>query len=47
MITAPKIQGAWNLHNALPDLEFFVSLSSAVGAIGNAGQAIYAGASVC
>ncbi|KAH7022074.1 putative polyketide synthase, partial [Ilyonectria destructans] len=39
------LRGAWNLHNALPDLEFFVSLSSAVGAIGNAGQAIYAGAS--
>jgi hypothetical protein len=47
-ITAPKVQGAWNMHELLPkDLDFFLSLSSASGCIGNVGQSIYAGTSVC
>ena len=46
-ITAPKLQGAWNLHELLPkDMDFFVSLASIVGTTGNVGQAIYAGTSV-
>ncbi|TLD14962.1 hypothetical protein PspLS_10834 [Pyricularia sp. CBS 133598] len=41
-----KVQGAWNLHNALKDtpLDFFVALSSAAGMVGNRGQAAYAAA---
>ena len=44
---APKVRGAWNLHNALPknDLDFFVLLSSAAGIVGTRGQAVYAGTS--
>ena len=40
----PRIQGAWNLHNALrtADLDFFVMLASVSGIIGNPGQAAYA-----
>lgn len=46
-ITAPKLQGAWNLHLMLPkDLDFFVSLASIDGSIGHVGQSIYAGTSV-
>jgi hypothetical protein len=46
-VIAPKLQGAWNLHELLPkDLDFFVSLASASGRIGNVGQSIYAGTSV-
>lgn len=41
--TAAKIQGSWNLHEALPkDMDFFILLASASGIIGNAGQANYA-----
>ncbi|PSR88560.1 hypothetical protein BD289DRAFT_482064 [Coniella lustricola] len=41
--TRPKIIGSWNLHTALPDdMDFFISLSSASGVIGNRGQANYA-----
>ncbi|KAJ5310606.1 uncharacterized protein N7443_003067 [Penicillium atrosanguineum] len=39
----PKVQGSWNLHQALPqDLDFFVMLSSVAGIFGNRGQANYA-----
>ena len=46
-IVRPKVQGAWNLHNALPkgELDFFVMLSSAAGILGTRGQAVYAGTS--
>jgi hypothetical protein len=33
-ITAPKILGAWNMHKLCPDLDFFVILASAAGALG-------------
>ncbi|KAK6606189.1 polyketide synthase [Botrytis cinerea] len=41
-----KVQGAWNFHNALKsqELDFFVAISSAAGAVGNRGQAAYAAA---
>lgn len=45
-ITRPRAQGAWNLHDLLPDLDFFVILSSLLGDTGNIGQAIYAGTAV-
>lgn len=45
MITAPKIQGAWNLHELVPDLDFFVSLASMTGVGGHVGQSIYGGTS--
>lgn len=39
----PKVQGTWNLHNALPeDLDFFVLFSSISGTLGSYGQANYA-----
>ncbi|KAK2800138.1 Type I Iterative PKS [Emmonsiellopsis sp. PD_5] len=41
-ITGPRVQGAWNLHELLPDVDFFVTLSSHVGSLGNIGQGIYA-----
>jgi hypothetical protein len=45
---APKLQGAWNLHQAAADLkldlEFFTLLSSISGVIGQNGQANYAAA---
>lgn len=46
-IVRPKVQGAWNLHNALPkgEFDFFVMLSSAAGILGTRGQAVYAGTS--
>ncbi|CAI6332955.1 unnamed protein product [Periconia digitata] len=44
-ISNPKLQGAWNLHHALGSLDFFISLSSLVGVVGNAGQVIYSGTS--
>jgi hypothetical protein len=45
--TNPKVRAAWNLHELLPrDIDFFVSLSSVVGVIGNVGQTIYGGAAV-
>lgn len=40
--TAPKTNGSWNLHTLLPDLKFFILLSSISGTLGNAGQANYA-----
>ncbi|KDN61564.1 putative beta-ketoacyl synthase domain-containing protein [Colletotrichum sublineola] len=43
-----KVQGAWNFHHALQDrqteLDFFIAISSAAGAVGNRGQAAYAAA---
>ena len=45
-VLAPKLDGAWNLHDAthfLP-LDFFVLYSSATTALGNPGQANYVGA---
>ncbi|KAK2628215.1 hypothetical protein QTJ16_002861 [Diplocarpon rosae] len=41
-----KVRGAWNFHNALQDqeLDFFVAISSAAGAVGNRGQAAYSAA---
>ena len=42
-VIRPKIQGAWNLHNTLLNnqLDFFVSVASATGLIGNHGQSAY------
>lgn len=47
-VTASKVEGAWNLHEALAKspLDFFVALSSVAGVIGNRGQAAYAAANV-
>ena len=43
---APKVQGTWNLHNALinQDMEFFVCFGSLSGFCGSAGQGNYAAA---
>jgi zearalenone synthase (highly reducing iterative type I polyketide synthase) len=38
----PKVQGTWNLHRALPDVDFFVVLSSFTAIYGNRGQSNYA-----
>lgn len=41
----PKTVGTWNLHTMLPmDMDFFISLSSAVAIAGNIGQCNYAAA---
>jgi NAD(P)-dependent dehydrogenase (short-subunit alcohol dehydrogenase family) len=47
-VTASKVDGAWNLHDALikSPLDFFVALSSVSGVVGNRGQAAYAAANV-
>lgn len=37
----PKIQASWNLHNILPDLDFFTMLASFAGYFGNTGQSNY------
>ncbi|KAL9126150.1 MAG: hypothetical protein Q9217_004761 [Psora testacea] len=42
-VIRPKVEGAWNLHNTLlnNDLDFFVSIASTTGLIGNHGQSAY------
>ncbi|KXH57054.1 fatty acid synthase S-acetyltransferase [Colletotrichum nymphaeae SA-01] len=40
--TLPKVQGTANLSSMLPDVDFFISLSSFAGVFGNRGQANYA-----
>ncbi|KXJ92221.1 polyketide synthase [Microdochium bolleyi] len=40
-----RIQGAWNLNDFFPDLDFFVSFSGMTGITGNAGQSVYTGTS--
>ena len=40
---AAKVQGSWNLHEALPRrMDFFILLSSLCGIFGNGGQSNYA-----
>ncbi|ORX93617.1 reducing type I polyketide synthase [Clohesyomyces aquaticus] len=40
--TRPKVQGSWNLHEALPSgMDFFVLLSSCAGILGHVGQSNY------
>lgn len=45
-VVEPRVQGTWNLHNALlameTELDFFVMLSSSSGILGNPGQSAYA-----
>ncbi|KAH8800666.1 putative polyketide synthase [Xylogone sp. PMI_703] len=45
-VTAPKVQGTWNLHRCLDNkqLDFFVLYSSVSGAVGQPGQTNYAAA---
>lgn len=38
---APKVSGSWNLHRLLPDVDFFLMLSSITGIVGNRSQANY------
>lgn len=47
-VTRNKVDGAWNLHNALINttLDFFIALSSVAGIVGNRGQAAYSAANV-
>ena len=40
----PKVQGSWNLHTHLPDVDFLISLSSFSAVNGNRGQANYGAA---
>ncbi|KAF2878222.1 putative polyketide synthase [Massariosphaeria phaeospora] len=42
--TRPKVQGTWNLHKHLPDVDFFISLSSFAAVFGNRGQGNYSAA---
>jgi hypothetical protein len=45
-VIASKVQGAWNFYHTLSasQLDFFIVISSAAGAVGNRGQAAYAAA---
>jgi aryl carrier-like protein len=47
-VTSSKVEGTWNLHNALIDspLDFFIAFSSVAGIVGNRGQAAYSAANV-
>ncbi len=47
-VLAPKMQGAWNLHQLTQDqaLDFFILYSSATTCIGNPGQANYVAANL-
>lgn len=45
-ISTPRIQGAMNIHDCLPELDFFVLLSSVVSHLGLVGQTIYGGTGV-
>jgi len=47
-VLAPKVQGAWNLHQLTQDqaLDFFILYSSATTCIGNPGQANYVAANL-
>jgi hypothetical protein len=40
----PKVDGTWNLHHALEELDFFVLFSSVLALVGQYGQANYAAA---
>jgi acyl carrier protein len=37
-----KVESSWNLHSLLPNLDFFILLSSVSGVVGNPGQSNYA-----
>ncbi|KAI1349204.1 polyketide synthase PksD [Xylaria sp. FL0043] len=37
-----KVESSWNLHTLLPNLDFFIMISSISGVIGNPGQSNYA-----
>lgn len=37
-----KLESSWNLHTLLPNLDFFILLSSVSGVVGNPGQSNYA-----
>ncbi|KAL1857091.1 Type I Iterative PKS [Diaporthe australafricana] len=41
-ISRSKVKASWNLHTQLPDLDFFLMLSSVSGVVGNPGQSNYA-----
>ncbi|CAG8961993.1 hypothetical protein HYFRA_00014100 [Hymenoscyphus fraxineus] len=43
-VTSPKVQGTWNLHQALGSLDFLILFSSISGLVGQIGQANYAAA---
>lgn len=43
--TRPKVDATWNLHYQVPDLEFFVMLSSLTGVGGSPSQANYSSGS--
>jgi acyl carrier protein len=40
--SSSKVESSWNLHTLLPDLDFFILLSSVSGVVGNPGQSNYA-----